>query len=103
MLRMQYEKEVVLSIRHRIEIWEQEQLFNTNAADADYVETITERPRICLGSRQRGLKVSSYEQVLDEEIGFHGFGDFLASFLRDYAHVEVYGSDFEGDGFEGHR
>jgi hypothetical protein len=37
------------------------------------------------------------------ELGFKEFGDSLAQFLRDYTRIEVYGSDFEGDGFEGHQ
>lgn len=103
MLRMAYEKEVVLSIRHRIEMYEQERDFNNNAPDKDYKEVAFEVSRVRLGSRQRGLKLSSYEQDLKELIGFDGFGDSLAGFLRDYAQVDVHGSDFDGDGFEGHQ
>ena len=102
MLRMQYEKEVVLNIRHRIEMYEQEQLFNNNATDEDYVETF-EHSNIQFGSRQRGLKLKSYEEDMEEELGFHEFGDSLARFFRDRNIVEVYGSDFEGDGFIGHQ
>lgn len=100
---MEYEKEVVLSIRHRIEMYEQEQHFNSNAPDDDYTEVAFEDSHVRLGSRQRGLKLPSYDQDLKEMIGFDGFSDSLARFLRDYARVEVYGSDFNGDGFEGHQ
>jgi hypothetical protein len=103
MLRMEYEKEVVLSIRHRIEMYEQEQYFESNATDEDYTEVPFEGSHVHLGSRQRGLKLPSYEQELKEMIGFHDFSDSLAGFLRDYAQVEVHGSDFNGDGFEGHQ
>ena len=103
MLRMEYEKEVVLSIRHRIEMHEQEQQFNSNAPDEDYTEVVFEGSHVRLGSRQRGLKFLSYEQDLEEMIGFHGLGDNLARFLRDHTQVQVYGSDFSGDGFEGHQ
>lgn len=103
MLRMQYEKEVVLNIRHRIEMYEQEQQFDDNVADEDYVETLSERSHIQFGSRQRGLSLKSYEEDLEEKLGFRKFGDSLASFFRDRGIVEVYGSDFEGDGFVGHQ
>lgn len=105
MLRMVYEKEVVLNIRHRLEMREQQQLFDDNAVDRDYapLEAAFEYSHVNLGSRQRGLKLLSYEEVLEETLGFHDFGDSLAGFLRDHAHVEVYGSDFDGDGFEGHQ
>jgi len=58
---------------------------------------------IHLGSHQRSLKAPTYKQVLHEELGFSNFGDSLATFLREYALVEVYGLDFDGDGFEGHQ
>ena len=103
MLRMEYEKEVVLSIRHRIEMHEQERHFNSNAPDEDYTEVVFEGSHVRLGSRQRGLKLPSYEQDLKETIGLRGFSDSLARFLRDHAQVDVYGSDFNGDGFEGHQ
>ena len=105
MLRMEYEKEVILSIRHRIETYEQQQLFDDNIIDEDYtpgLDAMFENSHIHLGSRQRSLKLLSYEKVLEESQGFDGFSDSLAEFLRDYAHAEVYGSDFVGDGFEGH-
>jgi hypothetical protein len=103
MLRMEYEKEVVLSIRHRIEMYEQERDFNSNAPDEDYKEVTFEDSHARLGSRQRGLKLPSYEQELKEVIGLQGFSDGLARFLRDHTQVDVYGSDFDGDGFEGHQ
>ena len=103
MLRMEYEKEVVLSIRHRIEMYEEERHFNSNTPDEDYKEAALEDPHVRLGSRQRGLRLSSYEQDLKETIGFRGFGDSLARFLRDHTRVDVYGSDFDGDGFIGHQ
>jgi len=98
MLRMEYGKEVVLSIHHCIEIHEQRQLPTENDADEDCTEETSEHSHVHLGSRRRGLKVPSYEKVLEETVGLHGFSDALARFLRDYARVEVYGSDFEGDG-----
>src|SRR5882757_827023 len=104
MLRMEYEKEVVLNIRHRIEIYEQEQQFNNNATDVpDPMDITLEHSHIHLGSRQRSLKLRSYEIDLEEMIGFCGFGDSLAGFLRDYTTVEVYGSDFDGDRFRGQQ
>jgi len=105
MLRMEYEKEVVLDIRHRIDVYEQWREFDDDVADEQYnVSPATfNHSHVHLGSRQRGLKLPSYETVLEEMLGFHNFGDSLAEFLRDYALVEVYGSDFEGDGFEGHQ
>lgn len=105
MLRMEYEKEVVLNIRHRIEMHEQQRLFDENIADTDYtpLEATSEHSRIHLGSRQRGLKVLSYEKTLEETLGFRGFSDSLAGFLRDHALVDVHGSDFVGDGFDGHQ
>jgi len=105
MLRMEYEKEVVLSIRHRIETYEQQRLFDDNIIDEDYtpgLDAMFENSHVHLGSRQRSLKLLSYEKVLEESQGFDGLSDSLAKFLRDYARVEVYGSDFVGDGFEGH-
>ena len=109
MLRMEYEKEVVLSIRHRIEMHEQQQSFDDNTVnDSGYtpdLDAVFKNSHIHLGSRQRSLMLLSYEQVLEESQGFDGFGDSLARFLRDYtlSRVEVYGSDFVGDGFEGHQ
>ena len=104
MLRMAYEKEVILNIRHRIETYEQEKLFNSNIIDDPDGTMVTFKDsHIHLGSRQRSLKVPSYEQVLAGELGFHGFSDSLARFLRDYTRIEVYSSDFQGDGFEGHQ
>jgi hypothetical protein len=101
---MVYEKEVVLNIRHRIEIYEQERMFNDNIPDNSIETGATfEESHIHLGSCQRGLKIPSYAQVLEAELGFNGFSDSLAQFLRDHTHIEVYGSDFEGDGFEGHQ
>jgi hypothetical protein len=101
---MAYEREVVLNIRHRLEMHEQEQLFNNNVPDNsnDTVATFKES-HIHLGSRQRGLRIPTYERVLEVELGMYGFGDSLARFLRDYTRLEVYGSEFEGDGFEGHQ
>ena len=104
MLRMVCEKEVVLNIRHRIEIHEQERLFRDNApSDSGGTPASFEYSHIHLGSRQRALKVLSYEQDLETELGFCGFSDSLARFIRDYTPIEVYGSDFDGDGFEGHK
>ena len=101
---MAYEKEVVLSIRHRIEAYEQEQAFNTNIPDnSNDMVARFDGSHIHLGSRQRGLKVPSYGQVLEAELGLHDFGDSLARFIRDYTRVQVYGSEFEGDGFIGHQ
>jgi len=105
MLQMEYEKEVVLNICHRVEMHEQQQQFDDNVVDKGYdlLEGMFDHSHIHLGSRQRGLKVPSYETDLEETLGFYGFSDSLAAFLRDYARVEVYGSDFYGDGFEGHQ
>ena len=102
---MKYEKEVVLNIRHRIEMSEQQQQFDDNVADNEYdvPEAIFNYSHIHLGSRQRGLKLSSYETLLEETLGFRHSGDSLAEFLRNYALVDVHGSDFVGDGFEGHQ
>ena len=101
---MTYEREVVLDLRHRIDMYEQEQLFkNSVPDDSDNTATTFEGSHVHLGSRQRGLRVPAYEQVLEAELGFHEFGNSLARFLRDYTRTEVYGSDFEGDGFEGHQ
>jgi hypothetical protein len=101
---MAYEREVVFNIRHRIEMYEQEQQFNNSVPDDSNDTTITfEGSHVHLGSCQRGLRVPTYEQVLEAELGFHEFGDSLARFLRDHTRIEVYGSEFEGDGFEGHQ
>lgn len=102
---MEYEKEVVLNIRHRVEMREQRQLFDENVADEANIplEGALAHSHIHLGSCQRGLKLLSYEKILEETLGFHRFGDSLAEFLRDYARVDVHGSDFEGDGFSGHQ
>ena len=102
MLRMAFEREIVLNIRHRIEMHEQQRLFEENAEE-DGIPSETEfgTSRVHLGSRQRSLKTPTYEKVLGEELGFSNLGDSLARFFRDYARVDVRGSDFEGDGFEG--
>ena len=102
---MVYEKEVVLNIRHRIEMCEQQEMFDDNVADKEFtpLEATFAYSHVHLGSRQRGLKIPSYAEDLQEMLDFHGFSDSLAEFLRDYARVEVYGSDFSGDGFEGHQ
>ena len=101
---MAFEKEIVLNVRHRIQMHEQEQIFNENVpGEPDDAAARFNNPHIHLGSRQRSLKVPSYEQVLEAELGFLGFGDSLARFFRDQVRIEVYGSDFEGDGFEGHQ
>jgi len=102
MLRMAFEREIVLNIRHRIEMHEQQRLFDENAEEDDIPsETEFGTSHIHLGSRQRSVKIPTYEKVLEEELGFSNLGDSLARFLRDYTHVDVRGSDFEGDGFEG--
>ena len=102
---MVYEKEVVLNIRHRIELCEQQRLFDDNVVDEDYtpLEATFASSRIQLGSRQRGLKIPSYEKVLEEMLGFRNFGNSLAGFLRVHTSVDVRGPDFDGDGFEGHQ
>ena len=101
---MVYEKEVILNIRHRIEVDEQEQLFNDNIPkDSDDTAEMFKNSHIHFGSCQRCLRVPSYEQVLERELEFYGFGDSLAEFFRDYTRTEVYGTDFKGDGFEGHQ
>jgi len=104
MLRMAFEREVVLNIRHWLEMHEQQQLFdeNTDEANAPSMAQFS-FSHIHLGSRQRSLKLPTYEKVVEEALGFSNFGDSLAKFLREYAGVDVYGSDFEGDGFEGHQ
>jgi len=99
---MAFEREVVLNIRHRIEVYEQQQFFDENAEEDDApLETEFSNSHVHLGSRQRSLKLPTYEKVLEEELGFPNLGDSLAQFLRDYARVDVHGSDFNGDGFEG--
>ena len=103
---MEYEREVVLNIHHRIDMYEQEQLFNNSICeDSNRIATTfnQDESHVHLGSRQRGLGVPAYGQVLEEELGLRDFGDSLARFFRDYSRIEVYGSDFEGDGFEGHQ
>ena len=101
---MTFEREVVLNIRHRIEMYEQQHLFNENANEDD-IPSVAEfkYSHVHLGLRQRGLKLWMYEEDLEEALGFSGFGDSLAQFFRDYTSVDVYGSDFNGDGFEGHQ
>ena len=82
MLWMAYEKEVVLNIRLRIKMCEQEQIFNDNVSNHwDDTAATFRGSHVHLGSRQRGIKVSSYEQALEEELGFHEFGDSLARFI----------------------
>ena len=104
MLRMAFEREIVLNIRHRLEMREQQQLFNEDAEEVDVpLEAEFDYSHIHLGSRQRSLRVPTYEKVLEEALGLSDFGDSLAKFLCDHAGVEVYGSDFEGDGFEGNQ
>ena len=104
MLRMALEREIILNIRHRLEMREQQQLFDENVDEADIPsEAEFGYSHISLGSRQRSLRLPTYGKVLDEELGFSGFGDSLAEFLREYAGVDVHGSDFVGDGFEGHQ
>ena len=106
MLWMEYEKEVVLNIRHCIKMHEQQKIFDSNNTDEDQTPldlTTFKNSHVHLGSRQRSLRLLSYEKSLEETIGFYGLGDSLAEFLRNYACVEVYGSDFIGDGFEGHQ
>lgn len=85
-------------------MYEQEQLFKNNTpGDLDDMVATFEGSHVHLGSRQRGFKIPSYRLVLEAELGFHEFSDSLAKFFRDHTHLEVYGSDFEGDGFEGHQ
>ena len=104
MLRMAFEREVVLNIRHRLEMQEQQRLFGENADEVDIPSEMEfNYSHVHLGSRQRSILVGTYEKVLEEALGFSGFGDSLAKFLREYASVDVHGSDFEGDGFEGHQ
>ena len=104
MLQMAFEREVVFNIRHRLEMYDQQQLFNENADEDDIpLEAEFEYSHVHLGSRRRSLKIPTYEKVLKEELGLSDFGDILAKFLRDYAQIEVFGLDFEGDGFEGHQ
>ena len=82
MLRMVYEKEVVLNIHHHIEMCEQEQTFNQGVpADSGDTAAAFRGSHVHLGSRQRGIKVSSYGQVLEGELGFHEFSDSLARFI----------------------
>ena len=104
MLRMAFEREVVFDIRHRLEMCNQQRLFDENA-DEDDIPSEAEfgYSHVHLGSRRRSLKLPTYEKVLKEEPGLSDFGDVLSRFLRDYALIEVFGSDFEGDGFEGHQ
>ena len=78
MLRMEYEKEVILSIRHCIETYEQQQLFDDNIIDEDYtpgLDAMFENSHIHLGSRQRSLKLLSYEKVLEES---HSCGSYFS-------------------------
>ena len=104
MLRMAFEREVVLNIRHRLEMQEQQQLFDENTDEADVpLEAEFNYSHVHLGSRQHSIRLRTYEKSLEETLGFSGFGDSLAKFLREYAGVDVYGSDFKGDGFEGHQ
>lgn len=101
---MTFEREVVLNIRHRLEMYEQQRSFDENANEDD-IPSVTEfkYSHVHLGSRQCGLKLRMYEEDLEEALHFSGFGDSLAKFFREYAGVDVYGSDFNGDGFEGHQ
>ena len=78
------------------------QIYNA-PGDSGGTPTLFADSHIHLGSRQRSIKVPSYEEDLEAELGFYGFGDSLAKFIRDYTPIEVYGSDFDGDGFEGHE
>jgi hypothetical protein len=104
MLRMAFEREVVLNIRHRLETQEQRWLFDENAHESDVPsEAEFNHSHVHLGSRQRAVELHTYEKFLDKTLGFSDFGDSLAKFLREYARVDVHGSDFEGDGFEGHQ
>lgn len=104
MARMVYEKDVVIDIRHRLETYEQQQLFSDNVEEEDVPSTDgLQYSHAYLGSRQRSLKIRTYEGILKERLGFVEFGDALAKFLRTYAGVKVYGTDFDGDGFVGHQ
>ena len=98
MLRMVYKKEVVLNIRHRIEMCEQQEMFDDNVADKEFtpLEATFEYSHVHLGSRQHSLKIPLYAEDLQETLDFHRFGDSLAESLRDYARVEVYGSGVKG-------
>ena len=104
MLRMAFKREVVLNIRHRLEMQEQQQLFDENVNEVNVPsEAEFSYSHVHLGSRQRSVGLWTYEKILEETLGFSDFGDTLAKFLREYASVDVYGSDFQGDGFEGHQ
>jgi hypothetical protein len=104
MLQMAFEREVAVNIRHRLEMHEQQRLFDENANEVDIPsEAEFSYSHIHLGSRQRSLKLPTYAKVIEEAIGFSDFGDSLAKFLRGCAGIDVYGSDFKGDGFEGHQ
>ena len=104
MLCMAFEREVILNIRHWLEMYEQQRLFEENADEED-IPSVAEfsHSHVHLGSRQHSLKLPTYEGILKEELGLPDFGDSLTKFLREYAGVDVYGSDFEGDGFKGHQ
>ena len=106
MLRMEYEKEVVLNICHCIEMHEQQKIFDSNNADEDQTPldlTTFKNSHVHLGSRQRSLRLLLYEKSLEETIEFYGLSDSLTEFLCNYTCVEVYSSDFIGNGFEGHQ
>jgi len=55
---MVYEKEVILNIHHRIEMYEQEQLFNNNIPEDsnDMPAATFNSSHVHLGSCQHGLK-----------------------------------------------
>ena len=104
MLWMAFEREVVLNIHHHIEIYEQQQLFDENVDEADIPSEVEfNHSHIRLGLCQWSLKLHTYEKVLEEELKFQNFGDSLTEFLCNYAGVDVHGSHFKRDGFEGHQ
>jgi hypothetical protein len=83
---------------------EQQQLFNEDAEEFNVpLEAEFNYSHVHLGSCQCSLRVLTYKKVLEEALALSDFGDSLTNFLRDHAGVEVYSSDFEGDGFKGNQ
>ena len=95
MLRMAFEREVIMNIRHRVDVYDEQQLFSTGSSlDAN---TPVTRSHIRLGSLDGIIHLCSYAKKLCEDLDLQNLQNRLSTFLHinHVFNAEDAMSDFE--------
>lgn len=80
MLRMAFEREVIMNIRYRVNAYDEQSLFNENPGPD--TNTVAHCSHVRLGSLNKIIHLSSFAKKLSKDIELQDLRTLLAKFLR---------------------